>query len=61
MDKEEEEKTKLWLYCPEDTAHAYIAYMQHRNIEFREDEAEEGQRCFVIDKKFRPHQWVLDI
>src|SRR5690242_5753768 len=51
---------KQWLTCPAECAAIYIDYMNRRKIVYREVRSEPGSRCFVLDRKYRPHSWKLD-
>ena len=47
------------LSCPADHADRYRRYMIRRGIEYREEWIN-GQMCFRLPRKHRPHAWALD-
>jgi hypothetical protein len=47
------------LTCPTDWIPSYKSYMNRHEIPFRE-ELSDGERWFLIPRKYRPHLWKLD-
>ena len=48
------------LCCPEDCLSVYREYMESHNINFREETDEDGEKCFVLPRKYRPRAWKLE-
>ncbi len=47
------------LTCPEDWIRCYRDYMARHAIPFTE-EIHDGERWFLIPRKYRPHSWKLE-
>jgi hypothetical protein len=45
--------------CPKEFAERYTRYMRQHDIPFKEELAD-GQSCFLLPRRYRPHQWKLD-
>jgi hypothetical protein len=46
------------LSCPAEWAERYKRYMKRREIPFKE-ELTDGQLCFLLPRRYRPHAWKL--
>jgi hypothetical protein len=47
------------LHCPKNWANRYKDHMIRQDVPFVE-ELIDGQLCFLIPRKYRPHAWKLD-
>jgi hypothetical protein len=47
------------LSCPKEWVKRYRFYMSQHGISF-EEEWDNGQVCFLLPRKYRPHRWKLD-
>ena len=47
------------ISCPKDWANRYKDHMIRQDVPFVE-ELIDGQLCFLIPRKYRPHAWKLD-
>src|SRR5438876_277242 len=45
--------------CPSNWIVSYKKYMSHHGIPFQE-ELSNGELCFLLPRKYRPHRWKLD-
>jgi hypothetical protein len=47
------------LSCPKEDAERYQHYMARHDIPFKEERID-GQLCFLLPRKYRPHRWKLE-
>lgn len=47
------------LSCPQEWLERYRFYMTQHGISF-EEEWDDGQVCFLLPQKYRPHRWKLE-
>ncbi len=50
----------IWqvLSCPRDWSERYRDYMTRQNVPFIEERID-GQLCFLLPRRYRPHSWKL--